>query len=92
MEEPGGRVIRGVLEEVSFISTERGTFRRLTIRDPQAVDKETGYVIEMLRSCYFNEVYLNGAPLSEAQSQTMRGSRLEIRFLAENASEIRVVS
>jgi hypothetical protein len=92
VEEPGGRVIRGVLEEVSFISTERGTFRRLTIRDPQAVDRETGYVIQVLRSCYFSQVCHNGAVVSETELQAMRGSRLEIRFLADNACEIRVVS
>lgn len=92
MAEPGGRVIRGILEEVSLISTERGTSWRLTTRDPQAVDRETEYVIEMLRSCYFNEVYLNSAVVSETELQAMRISRLEIRFLADNACEIRVVS
>ena len=92
MEEAGGRVIRGVLDEASFIASERGVFKRLTIREPQSVDKETGYVIEMLRSCYFHEVYLAGEAVSEAQLRGLRGSRLEIRFLADNASEIRVVS
>ncbi len=92
MEESGGRAVRGVLDEASFISTERGTFKRLTIRESQSLDRDTGYVIEMLRSCHFHEVYFNGEAVSEAGLRELRGSRLEIRFLAANASEIRVVS
>ena len=56
------------------------------------MDKDTGYVIEMLRSCYFHEVYFNGEAVSEAGIRELRGSRLEISFLADNASEIRVVN
>lgn len=92
MEEAGGRVIRGVLEEAALITTDKGSYQRLTIREPRAVDEETGLIIKTLRTLYFREVYRNGSPLSELELLALRGSRLEIRFLADNTAEIRIIS
>ncbi len=84
------RLIRGVLEEVAVVTTDKGCYKRLTIRQPRAVDEETGIIIQTLRSMYFSQVYLDGKPVSEVELSGMRGSRLEVHFLADNACQIRI--
>ena len=91
MEQDGNRLIRGVLEEAAIVTTDKGSYKRITIREPKAVDDETGIVIQTLRSMYFREVYINGKPVSEDELLAMRAYRLEIRFLADNTCELRVI-
>ena len=90
MKQNGGRFIRGVLEEVAIVTTDKGCYKRITIREPKAVDEETGIIIQTLRSMYFREVYLNGKPVSEVELSGMRGYRLEVHFLADNTCQIRI--
>jgi hypothetical protein len=89
MEGGGERLVRGVLDEAAIVATERGSFKRLTVREPRAVDEETGTIIKTLRSLYFREVYLAGEPASEVELLSMRGSRIEIHFLPDDTAEIR---
>jgi hypothetical protein len=89
MKTGGERLLRGVLDEAAIVATERGSFKRLTIREPRAVDEETGTIIQTLRSMYFREVYLGGEPISEVELLSMRGTRIEIRFLADDTADIR---
>jgi hypothetical protein len=90
MKQGENRLIRGVLEEAAIVTTDKGSYKRITIREPKAVDDETGIIIQTLRSMYFREVYINGQPASEGELLAMRGYRLEIHFLADNTCEIRV--
>lgn len=69
---------------------DKGSYKRITIREPKAVDEETGIIIQTLRSMYFREVYTTGKPVSEIELLAMRGYRLEIHFLADNTCEIRI--
>lgn len=89
--EEGNRFIRGVVDEATVITTDEGTYKRITVIAPRAVDEETGMIIKTLRSMYFREVYLSGEPVSEAELLALRGYRIEIHFLAGNTAEIRVV-
>jgi hypothetical protein len=91
MVQEGERLIRGVFEEAAVITTAEGSYRRLTIREPRAVDEETGMIIKTLRSLLFSQVYRNGEPLSESALLSLRGNRIEIHFLPENIAEIRLV-
>jgi hypothetical protein len=84
MKQGRNRLIRGVLEEAAIVTTDKGSYKRITIREPKAVDDETG------RSMYFREVYINGKPASESELLAMRGCRLEIHFLADDTCEIRI--
>ena len=90
MKQGENRLIRGVLEEAVIVTTDKGSYKRITIREPKAVDDETGIIIQTLRSMYFREVYINGKPASESELLAMRAHRLEIHFLADNTCEIRV--
>lgn len=90
MEQDGNRLIRGTLEEAAIVTTDKGCYKRITIREPKAVDDETGIIIQTLRSMYFREVYINGKPVSEGELLAMRAYRLEIHFLADNTCEIRI--
>jgi hypothetical protein len=90
MEDTGERFVRGVLDEASVVTTERGSFKRLTIREPRAVDEETGTIIKTLRSMHFREVYLAGEPASEAALVAMRGQRIEVHFLPGDTAEVRL--
>lgn len=90
LRQDGNRLIRGVLEEAAVVTTDKGSYKRITIREPKAVDDETGIIIQTLRSMYFREVYINGKPVSEGELLAMRGCRLEIHFLADNTCEIRI--
>ncbi len=89
--EEGNRFIRGVVDEATVITTDEGTYKRITVIAPRAVDEETGMIIKTLRSMYFREVYLSGEPVSEVELLALRGYRIEIHFLAGNTAEIRVV-
>jgi hypothetical protein len=91
MAQEGERRVRGVLEEAAVINAAAESYWRLTIRDPRAVDEETGMIIKTLRSLIFSEVYRNGEPLSTAELLSLRGNRIEIHFLPENKAEIRLV-
>ena len=77
--------------EAAVIDTENGPRKRVTIRDPQAVDEETGTIIKTLRSLYFNEIYRGGEVISEAELLAMRDSRIEVHFLPGDAAEILVI-
>jgi hypothetical protein len=90
MKHGENRLIRGVLEEAVTVTTDKGAYKRITIREPKAVDDETGIIIQTLRSMYFREVYINGKLASESELLAMRAQRLEIHFLADNTCEIRV--
>jgi len=89
--EEGNRFIRGVVDEATVITTDKGTYKRITVIAPRAVDEETGVIIKTLRSMYFREVYLSGEPVSEVELLALRGYRIEIHFLAGNTAEVRVV-
>jgi len=89
--EEGNRFIRGVVDEAAIITTDKGTYMRITVIAPRAVDEETGMIIKTLRSMYFREVYLSGEPVSEVELLALRGYRIEIHFLAGNTAEVRVV-
>ena len=89
--EEGNRFIRGVVDEATVITTDEGTYNRITVIAPRAVDEETGVIIKTLRSMYFREVYLSGEPVSEVELLALRGYRIEIHFLAGNTAEVRVV-
>ena len=89
--EEGNRFIRGVVDEATVITTDEGTYKRITVIAPRAVDEETGMIIKTLRSMYFREVYLSGEPVSEVELLALRGYRIEIHFLAGNTAEVRVV-
>ena len=89
--EEGNRFIRGVVDEATVITTDEGTYKRITVIAPRAVDEETGVIIKTLRSMYFREVYLSGEPVSEVELLALRGYRIEIHFLAGNTAEVRVV-
>jgi hypothetical protein len=89
--EEGNRFIRGVVDEASVITTDKGTYKRITVIAPRAVDEETGMIIKTLRSMYFQEVYISSEPISEDELLALRGYRIEIHFLAGNTAEIRVV-
>jgi len=90
LRQDGNRLIRGVLEEAAVVTTDKGSYKRITIREPKAVDDETGIIIQTLRSMYFREVYISGKPVSEGELLAMRGCRLEIHFLADNTCEISI--
>lgn len=89
--EEGNRFIRGVVDEAAIITTDKGTYKRITVIAPRAVDEETGMIIKTLRSMYFQEVYIHGEPVSEVELLALRGYRIEIHFLAGNTAEIRIV-
>jgi hypothetical protein len=89
--EEGNRFIRGVVDEASVITTDKGTYKRITVIAPRAVDEETGMIIKTLRSMYCQEVYISSEPISEDELLALRGYRIEIHFLAGNTAEIRVV-
>ena len=91
MEQKGDRFIRGVLDEAATVTADRGSYKRITIREPRAVDEETGMIIKTLRSTFFREVYLNAKPVSETELLSLRGNRIEIHLLADNTAEIRLV-
>jgi len=91
MAQDEEKLVRGVLDEAAMITTAKGSYKRLTIREPRAVDEETGMIIKTLRSMLFSEVYLNGEPLSETELLSLRGNRIEIHCLPENIAEIRLV-
>jgi len=91
MEQEGERFVRGVLDGAAMVTTAKGSYKRLTIREPRAVDEETGMIIKTLRSMFFSEVYLNAEPLSETELLSLRGNRIEIHFLADDTAEIRLV-
>ena len=90
-EQEAERRVRGVLVEGAAILSGAGACKRITIRDPKAVDEETGTIIKILRSMYFDEIYSRGEPVSEVELLAMRGSRIEIHFLPGNAAEIRIM-
>jgi len=90
MKAEGDRFIRGVLDEAAVIATDRGSYKRITIREPRAVDEETGTIIKTLRSMYFCEVYISGEPVSEVTLLSMRGHRIEVHFLTDDTAEIRI--
>jgi hypothetical protein len=89
--EEGNRFIRGVVDEAAVITTDKGTYKRITVIAPRAVDEETGMIIKTLRSMYFQEVYISGESVSEVELLALRGYRIEIHFLADNTAEIRIV-
>jgi len=89
MEATEDRFIRGVLDEAATVASERGSFKRITIREPRAVDEETGTIIKTLRSMYFREVYIAGEPASEVELLAMRGHRIEVHFLSDDTAEVR---
>jgi hypothetical protein len=89
--EEGNRFIRGVVDEAAIITTDKGTYKRITVIAPRAVDEETGMIIKTLRSMYFQEVYISGEPVSQVELLALRGYRIEIHFLAGNTAEIRIV-
>jgi hypothetical protein len=50
------RFIRGVVDEASEINTDEGTYKRITVVAPRAVDEETGTIIKTLRrACIFGK-------------------------------------
>jgi hypothetical protein len=89
--EEAGRFIRGVVDEASVITTDKGAYKRITVVAPRAVDEETGTIIKTLRSLYFREVYMSGQPVSELELLALRGYRVEIHCLADNTAEIRII-
>lgn len=42
--EEGNRFIRGVVDEATVITTDKGTYNRITVIAPRAVDEETGMI------------------------------------------------
>lgn len=92
MEQSADRFIRGVLDEAALVTTDKGSYKRITIREPRAVDDETGMIIKTLRSMYFREVYMESEPVSEIGLLSLRGNRIEIHFLADDTCEIRLVN
>ena len=90
MKAEGDRFIRGILDEAAVVATDQGPFKRITIREPRAVDEETGTIIKTLRSMYFREVYIGGEPVSEVTLLAMRGHRIEVYFLTDDTAEIRI--
>ena len=90
MEAEGDWFIRGVLDEAAIVAGDQGSFKRITIREPRAVDEETGTIIKTLRSMYFREVYIGGEPVSEVELLAMRGHRIEVHFLPDDTAEIRL--
>ncbi len=86
-----GRSIRGVVNEASLITTDKGAYKRITVVAPKAVDEETGTIINTLRSVYFREVYMSGKPISELELVALREYRVEIHCLADNTAEIRII-
>lgn len=83
--------MRGVVNEVSVITTDKGAYKRITVVAPRAVDEETGTIIKTLRSRYFREVFVSGKPVSELELAALRGYRVEIHCLADNTAEVRVI-
>ena len=92
MTAEDSRFIRGVVDEASEISTDEGTYKRITVVAPKAVDEETGTIIKTLRSLYFREVYISGKPVSEVELLALRGYRVEINCLADSTAEVRIIS
>jgi hypothetical protein len=89
MEATEDRFVRGVLDEAAIVASDRGSFKRITVREPRAVDEETGTIIKTLRSMYFREVYIAGEPASEVELLAMRGHRIEVHFLSDDTAEVR---
>ena len=87
--EEAGSFVRGVVNEASVITTDKGAYKRITVLAPRSVDEETGTVIKTLRSRCFREVFVSGKPVSELELLALRGYRVEIRCLADNTAEIR---
>ncbi len=89
--EEGNQFIRGVVDEATVITTDKGTNKRITVIAPRAVDEETGMIMKTLLSMYFQEVCISGEPVSEVELLALRGYLIEIHFLAGNTAEIRIV-
>jgi hypothetical protein len=89
--EEDNRFLRGVVDEATVITTDKGAYKRITVVAPRAVDEETGAIIKTLGSLYFREVYMDGKPVSEVELLALRGYRIEIHLLADNTAEVRII-